>query len=120
MTVFNLHSIALVTIGLGTIIFVNLARAAFRRELWRVPGPWLARFLPFWRVFFVHRGDAHIRYRELHDRYGPIVRTAPNVVDISDPTVIPTIYGIGSKYYKVRINNELSHARLVASRNCRI
>ncbi|KAH7160514.1 cytochrome P450 [Dactylonectria estremocensis] len=46
------------------------------------------------------KSDAHNGYRRLHERYGPVVRTAPNVVDISDLTAISTIYSISSKYLK--------------------
>ncbi|KAH8683619.1 cytochrome P450 [Ilyonectria robusta] len=53
-------------------------------------------------------GNAHINYRKLHDKYGPIVRTAPNVVDISDPAVIPSIYAIGSKFVKSAFYNTLA------------
>ncbi|KAF2804541.1 cytochrome P450 [Mytilinidion resinicola] len=66
----------------------------------KVPGPAAARFTNLWRVSFVWSGKAHIKYRKLHEKYGPIVRTGPNVLDISDPSAIPTIYGIKSKYLK--------------------
>ncbi|KAH7267929.1 cytochrome P450 [Fusarium solani] len=53
-------------------------------------------------------GNAHEEYKLLHDKYGPIVRTAPNVVDISDPTSIATIYGISSKFLKSPFYQTLS------------
>lgn len=56
-----------------------------------IPGPWAARFLPLWRMWFVSFGSAHDGYRKMHQRYGPIVRTAPNVVDVADPAVISKI-----------------------------
>ncbi|KAH8652879.1 putative P450 monooxygenase [Ilyonectria robusta] len=51
-------------------------------------------------MWLVFRGTAHIEYRQLHKKYGNIVRTAPRVVDISDPDAIPIIYGISSKFIK--------------------
>ncbi|KAI0170695.1 cytochrome P450 [Pestalotiopsis sp. NC0098] len=74
--------------------------ATFRPGLRNVPGPWPAKFTSLWRVMFVYDGEAHEKYRKLHTTYGPIVRTAPNVVDISDPSAISAIYGINSKYLK--------------------
>ena len=50
----------------------------------------------------LRKGDAQEVYYNLHQKYGPIVRTAPGVVSISDPRTVPTIYGIGTKFYKVR------------------
>ena len=47
------------------------------------------------------KGGAHTIYTDLHCRYGKIVRVAPNKVSISDPEIIPVVYGISSKYNKV-------------------
>jgi hypothetical protein len=79
----------------------NSLHNAFRPGLRQIPGPWLAKFSSLWRYHFVQDGSAHDGYRELHEKFGPIVRTAPNVVDISDPAAIATIYGINSKFGKV-------------------
>ena len=49
----------------------------------------------------LRKGDAPEVYYNLHQQYGPIVRTAPGVVSIADPRTVPTIYGIGTKFYKV-------------------
>ncbi|KAL1633443.1 hypothetical protein SLS58_011074 [Diplodia intermedia] len=74
--------------------------STFRRGIRRVPGPLAAKLTPYWRIGLVWSGDAHEKYRALHARYGPMVRTAPHVVDISDPAAIPTIYGIKSRFLK--------------------
>uniref|UniRef100_A0A0D2Y3I0 Pisatin demethylase n=1 Tax=Fusarium oxysporum (strain Fo5176) TaxID=660025 RepID=A0A0D2Y3I0_FUSOF len=79
---------------------VSLVRTILRPGLGKVPGPWLAKFTQAWRIGLVWKGNAHEEYKSLHDKYGPIVRTAPNVVDISDPTSIAIIYGISSKFLK--------------------
>ncbi|UPL02773.1 hypothetical protein LCI18_013707 [Fusarium solani-melongenae] len=63
---------------------VSLVHKTLRPGLRNIPGPWVAKFTQAWRIGL----------------YGPIVRTAPNVVDISDPTTIATIYGISSKFLK--------------------
>ncbi|KAF4334064.1 cytochrome p450 oxidoreductase [Fusarium beomiforme] len=48
----------------------------------------------------LYTGNAHGFYYELHQKYGPIVRTGPNIVSISDPSAIAPIYAIGSKFLK--------------------
>ncbi|KAH8666053.1 cytochrome P450 [Tricladium varicosporioides] len=48
----------------------------------------------------VYKGNAPQTYRELHKKYGPIVRTGPNHVSVSDPEMIPVIYGTGSNFRK--------------------
>ena len=79
--------------------------AAFKPSLRGLPGPSLARFTPFYRAWKMSKGDAPIYYRSLHKQYGPIVRTGPNTVDISDPKALPIIYGISSKFLKVSLKN---------------
>lgn len=62
---------------------------------WRlrhVPGPVLAKFTDLQRVWWVKSGRAHEYHRDMHAKYGPIVRFGPNMVSVSDPRVIPTIY----------------------------
>jgi hypothetical protein len=50
----------------------------------------------------VYNGAGPAQYRKIHEKYGPIVRVGPNEVSVADPTMIPRIYGIGSKFTKVR------------------
>ena len=76
-------------------------RLVFRSDLSKIPGPTWARLTAFWRPWVLLNGTCPDVYQELHDIYGPLVRTAPGVVSISDPAAISTIYGIGSKYCKV-------------------
>lgn len=83
------------------LLILNYVRSSFRKGLSSLPGPFLAKFSGIYRLSLVHHGHAPERYRELHENYGPIVRTGPNHVSISDTTMIPTIYGIGSKFLKV-------------------
>lgn len=73
----------------------------FRKGLRQVPGPFLARFSGLYRLSLVYAGKAPHEYRRVHQRYGRLVRVGPNHVSISDPTVIPQIYGIGTDFPKV-------------------
>jgi hypothetical protein len=70
---------------------IGTLRLAYRTDLSPLPGPKWARFT----------GQAPAVYLQLHEQYGPIVRTGPNTVSIADPATIPTIYGISSHFLKV-------------------
>ena len=83
------------------LVLISYARTYFRKGVRSLPGPALARFSGLYRLSLVHDGHAPERYRELHQKYGPIVRTGPNHVSVSDTAMIPAIYGIGSKFLKV-------------------
>ena len=92
----------LICILLCAWLCVQYAKQVFRADMRSIPGPFLARLSPFYRAWMLRKGDAQEVYYNLHQKYGPIVRTAPGVVSISDPRTVPTIYGIGTKFYKVR------------------
>ncbi|KAJ5363950.1 cytochrome P450 [Penicillium cataractarum] len=91
---------ALAAIILALTIISSSLATAFKTGLRSIPGPFLARFSSFYRLVKVSKGDAPIFYRQLHEKYGLIVRTGPNTVDISDPKAVPVIYGINSKFLK--------------------
>jgi cytochrome P450 len=50
-------------------------------------------------MYHIYLGDLELAERELHARYGPVVRIAPNEVSSADPAHIPVLY---------RTNNPLS------------
>ncbi|KAI9665563.1 MAG: 3'-5'-exoribonuclease [Alyxoria varia] len=62
-------------------------------HLGKFPGPTLAKYSNLWRLIKVWRGDSHKKYWKLHERYGRIVRIGPNCIDVSDSSLIQTIYG---------------------------
>ena len=86
---------------LSIILVLCYGSAAFRKDLRALPGPLLARFSGLYRLSLVCRGDAPQNYRNVHEKYGVIVRVGANHVSVSDPSMIPVIYGIGTKFHKV-------------------
>lgn len=65
------------------------------------PGPFLAKFTNFWRLYAVYRGDfEHVLY-DLHLKYGDVVRIGPRCLSISNPAAIEGIYGIKTDFKKV-------------------
>lgn len=88
--------------ALGVLALCYFAWQGHYSGLSDIPGPKLAKYSSLFRFFVVYRGEAPQRYRELHAKYGSIVRTGPNHVSVSDPAMIPVIYGIGRKFNKVR------------------
>ena len=103
---------ALLASGVAAILLIKLLKyivVASRKDLRDLPGPFLARFSGLYRVLLVVKGEAPARYRQLHDKYGVIVRTGPNHVSISDSSMIPFIYGIGGKFLKVKRRQSPGH-----------
>ncbi|KAI0314105.1 cytochrome P450 [Amylostereum chailletii] len=64
------------------------------------PGPWLAKFSDLWLVWTAAKGRRSDTVRDLHLKYGPIVRLAPNHISISEPAALEVIYAHGNRTTK--------------------
>lgn len=61
-----------------------------------IPGPFLAKFSDIWLGWvssLSHRSDV---VHELHKKYGPLVRLAPNHVSVADPDALQVVYAHGN------------------------
>ncbi|XDG09044.1 hypothetical protein ABKA04_008659 [Annulohypoxylon sp. FPYF3050] len=65
-----------------------------------VPGPFLARFTNLWYFFTLKKANFEVVNRELHEKYGPIVRYGPNRYSFDDLTATKTIFGHGTQFQK--------------------
>jgi benzoate 4-monooxygenase len=61
-----------------------------------IPGPVLAKFSDLWLGRVAALGHRSEVVHELHQRYGPLVRLAPNHVSVADPTALQTVYAHGN------------------------
>ncbi|EMC91356.1 hypothetical protein BAUCODRAFT_117766 [Baudoinia panamericana UAMH 10762] len=61
-------------------------------SLHAIPGPLICKLTSLWTYYHSYFGDESTRIDELHKRYGPIVRIAPNEVIISDGAALAPIY----------------------------
>ncbi|KAK4147374.1 Pisatin demethylase [Dichotomopilus funicola] len=66
----------------------------------RYPGPFLAGWTNLWRVWQVISGEYAPRMKKLHEKYGPIVRIGPNLLDLDIPELYRVIYGTDGKWIK--------------------
>ncbi|KAK9382269.1 cytochrome P450 [Kockiozyma suomiensis] len=85
---------------ISCLITFFILRNKFRRHLFSIPGPFLASLTDLWRLHSVWKAQHHKTLQALHKKYGPLVRIAPNVISVSEPSAIGTIYGIKSNYMK--------------------
>ncbi|KAA8641725.1 hypothetical protein EYZ11_007143 [Aspergillus tanneri] len=84
--------------GLLATGFWWLARRYFR--LHGIPGPLAARFTNVPRVRWVRSRKSHEIHRNLHSRYGSVVRFGPNMVSVADPDAISAIYPARAGFLK--------------------
>ncbi|KAI1375397.1 putative benzoate 4-monooxygenase cytochrome P450 [Hypoxylon crocopeplum] len=80
----------ILVLGIG----VALVFQAFRTwwPLRHIPGPLFAKITNLQRVWWVKTGRAHLIHEQIHQKYGEVVRIGPNMVSISNPEAIPTVY----------------------------
>jgi len=95
---------ASVLLGLGVFLlilrlFLSCLKSTLS-PLRSVPGPIWARFTRLWFFRSIQIGSFHHKNIELHRKYGPIVRIAPDHYSLNDPSAIKIIYGINSKWAK--------------------
>ncbi|KAI8966684.1 cytochrome P450 [Daldinia sp. FL1419] len=104
---------------IGTIFY-----RLFLDPLRDIPGPLLWRLTNLPRVYHILKGDIHAKVRELHAKYGPILRLTPYEVVFDDPQAWKDIYGhrIGdapeiTKWLDFYIpNTDLPHSLITAER----
>lgn len=76
--------------------------ALFWDPLRSIPGPLSCRFTKIFVTHKIFKGESHVIYRDLHKKYGSVVRIGPNQVLINDPSAIPKLYAVDSNFIKVR------------------
>ncbi|KAI0888741.1 cytochrome P450 [Annulohypoxylon maeteangense] len=65
-----------------------------------VPGPFLARFTDLWYFRALWKAKFEVVNKELHQKYGPIIRYGPNRYSFDDVTAAKTIYSHGTQFAK--------------------
>ena len=91
--------LVLYAVAILTLSYISLAFCT--PGLRDIPGPVVAKFSDLWRLIQTWRGHYERVVQDLHRRHGNIVRVGPNIVSLSDPNVIESIYGIKADLPKV-------------------
>jgi hypothetical protein len=94
------------------VLFVALAayfvNNHFTRGLNKYPGPVLASFTDWWRLWDVYKRRPEVTHIKLHEQHGDIVRLGPNVLSFSNPKALKAIYGLNKGFTKVFPSNSRS------------
>jgi hypothetical protein len=73
-------------IGLvGVTILTVLIRRRYFSPLSDIPGPFFASITRLWQIVTLVQGDSINVFYDLHQKYGPFVRVAPNEVSVCHP-----------------------------------
>ncbi|PPJ52050.1 hypothetical protein CBER1_09819 [Cercospora berteroae] len=74
----------------------------FFHPLSKYPGPLLAKITDLYSTYHALRGDRHLEFYRIHEKYGPIVRFGPNSLSFNSNTALKDIYGFKSNVRKAR------------------
>ncbi|KAK1957401.1 cytochrome P450 [Colletotrichum sublineola] len=85
-------AVVLFAIAPLAVICLYFISNVFFHPLRKVPGPWIATVSPLWLWYHSYVGDETTSIERLHSVYGPVVRIAPNDIDISDGAALAPIY----------------------------
>lgn len=84
-------------------LLVHLCYNKYGRKLNSIPGPFIAGFTDLWRFTDTIIATPHETHIRLHRQTGSsLVRLGPRTVSVSDPALIPKIYGLNSGFTKTK------------------
>ncbi|KAI0017179.1 cytochrome P450 [Xylariomycetidae sp. FL0641] len=64
------------------------------------PGPWLASCSRVWKVYSTATEASQFDHIALHQKYGPVVRIAPNELSFASPQAARGVLAAGKRFYK--------------------
>lgn len=88
---------------LGFIAVISLWQGLhnkYGQRLNHIPGPFLAAFTDYWRLFVVWGRCPEVTHRQLHEKYGDLVRIGPKTVLVADRDSVKKIYALNAGYVK--------------------
>ncbi|KAI0405100.1 cytochrome P450 [Xylaria palmicola] len=94
---FVAHYWALAVVGA---IGAWLIRNRYYTGLNAYPGPFIASLTDLWRLWDVWGRQSETTHRQLHAKYGDVVRLGPNTLSFADPKALKTIYGLNKGFIK--------------------
>ncbi|KAI1803057.1 cytochrome P450 [Daldinia bambusicola] len=81
----------------------------FFHPLAKYPGPFIAKITDAYQLYHAWKGDRHLEFWRLHEKYGKVVRFGPNSVSFNSNTALKDIYGFKSNVRKAEFYDAFVH-----------
>lgn len=81
----------------------------FFHPLAKYPGPFLAKLTDAYMLYYAWRGDRHLEFWRMHEKYGKFVRFGPNSLSINSNTALKDIYGFRANVRKAEFYDAFVH-----------
>ncbi|KAF3007704.1 hypothetical protein E8E13_009541 [Curvularia kusanoi] len=91
-------AVAYLSMTLVTYWLIWITYSCLFHPLAKVPGPRWASVSRTWLMYRMYRGDYQLSHLALHEKYGPLIRIAPDELSYSKPDGVSVVY---------RLNNPL-------------
>lgn len=97
----SLYDLFVITSSLGiAYLFSSIVYRIFFHPLSKYPGPVLGKLTALHTTYHAYKGDRYLHLYQLHKKYGPVVRYAPNALSFNSSTALQQIYGHGAQSRK--------------------
>ncbi|KAI1106570.1 cytochrome P450 [Jackrogersella minutella] len=83
-----------------SVILAWVIKNRYHNGLNSYPGPFLASLTDWWRLWDVFGQRPDITHRNLHAKYGDVVRLGPNTLSFANPKALKSIYGLNKGFVK--------------------
>ncbi|WPG97278.1 Hypothetical protein R9X50_00005200 [Acrodontium crateriforme] len=87
-------------VALPFLLIVRFVLYRYASPLRKYPGPFLASGSRAWKVWSTWGGHTEKDHIRIHEKYGPIVRIAPNELSFSSPNAAKDILAAGKGFHK--------------------
>lgn len=81
----------------------------FFHPLARYPGPVVAKLTDAYMLYHAWKGDRHIEFWRMHQKYGRTVRFGPNSISVNDAAALREIYGFRANVRKAEFYDAFVH-----------
>ncbi|KAI1344338.1 isotrichodermin C-15 hydroxylase [Xylariaceae sp. FL0016] len=103
-------SILFAAAALGLAYFAAfIGYRVFFHPLAKYPGPFLAKITDAYQMYHAWKGDRHLEFWRMHQRYGNAVRYGPNSISFNSNTSLKDIYGFKSNVRKAAFYDAFAH-----------
>ncbi|KAK8080041.1 Cytochrome P450 monooxygenase azaI [Apiospora hydei] len=106
MELLSTHPAYIGLVGLALGLFAYLF-SAVNGPLAKLPGPWYSHFTELVGKYHLLNGRKPTYIDELHDKYGPIVRTSPHEVSVKDVASMQRMYSVKGEFPKTKWYQQL-------------
>ncbi|KAK5995578.1 Cytochrome P450 monooxygenase AKT7 [Cladobotryum mycophilum] len=93
----------------GLYTFGLIVYRVFFHPLAKYPGPFLAKITDAYQLYHAWKGDRHLEFWRMHQKYGKVVRFGPNSVSFNSNTSLKEIYNFRSNVRKAEFYNAFAH-----------